>query len=220
MSGAVRVVWGTKPLDMNVPFYTEARALRTVTPPLLLFRPAAMVGSYRRASLSRFRMQRLAAPLTIEVESYRFREVKWASNSFEGRTLVSFKVEPLRETRTFAAGTVVVSLAQERARAALQLLEPEAPDSLTAWGFFDPIFEQKEYGEDYVLEKLAREMLAKDENLRREFEKRVATDSRFAASADERLRFFHERSPYWDSRMNLYPVGRVTKELQARLVDF
>ena len=103
---------------------------------------------------------------------------------------------------------------------ALNLLEPDAPDSFVAWGFFNPIFEQKEYGEDYVLEKLAREMLAHDEKLRREFEQRVANDPKFAASAQERLHFFHERSPYWDRQLNLYPVGRITTPLNARLVEF
>ncbi len=46
------------------------------------------------------------------------------------------------------------------------LLEPDAPDSLLFWGFFNSIFEQKEYGEGYMLEKLARDMLAKDEKLK------------------------------------------------------
>ncbi len=51
-----------------------------------------------------------------------------------------------------------------------------------AWGFFDSIFEQKEYGEAYVLEKLAREMMAKDPKLKAEFERKVETDPRFAAN--------------------------------------
>jgi hypothetical protein len=70
-----------------------------------------------------------------------------------------------------------------------------------------------------VLEKLAREMLAKDEHLRQEFEQRVANNPQFAASSRERLRFFYERSPYFDKQMNLYPVGRLTTPLKARLVD-
>lgn len=219
VSGAVRVVWGTKPLDLTVPYYAEARPAREVAPPLYYVVPPQWTGAVEVLRAHGLRMQRLSAPLTVEVESYRFREVRWAPSSFEGRRIVSYKTEPVRERRTYAAGSVVVPLAQPSARVALQLLEPDAPDSLAAWGFFDPVFEQKEYGEDYVLEKLAREMLAKDADLRREFEARVATDPKFAASASERLRFFYERSPYWDPLLNLYPVGRVTTELQARLVD-
>ena len=126
----------------------------------------------------------------------------------------------MRERRTFPAGSVVVPVAQPAGFVAIHLLEPQSPDSFVAWGFFNAIFEQKEYGEDYVLEKLAREMLAKDENLRREFEQKIATDPKFAASATARLNFFYERSPYWDKQINLYPVGRGTTPLKVRVMDY
>jgi hypothetical protein len=131
----------------------------------------------------------------------------------------TYKTKVVRERRSFPAGSVVVSMAQPGARVAVHLLEPEAPDSLIAWGFFNTIFEQKEYGEFYVLEKLAREMLARDENLRHEFEQRVATDPKFAGSARERLQFFFDRSPYKDPQLNLYPIGRITTPLTQTLVE-
>ena len=71
-----------------------------------------------------------------------------------------------------------------------------------------------------MLEKLAREMLVKDEKLRHEFEQKLANDPKFAASASDRLNFFYERSPYWDQQFNLYPVGRVTTGLKLPLVEF
>jgi hypothetical protein len=86
-----------------------------------------------------------------------------------------------------------------------------------AWGFFNAVFEQKEYSEDYVSEKLAREMMAEDPDLRIEFEQRLETDEEFAASPHQRLQFFYKRSPYWDPELNLYPVGRITKQLSVPL---
>ena len=109
----------------------------------------------------------------IEVESYRFVEVSWPGGPFEGRFMPRVKAEPTREHRTFPAGSIVVPLAQTLAKVAINLLEPEAPDSLLAWGFFNATFEQKEYGEHYVLETLAREMMEKDPALRLEFERRL-----------------------------------------------
>ena len=132
----------------------------------------------------------------------------------------SFKTHLVRERRTFPVGSIVVPLAQPAGHVAVHLLEPDGPDSFVAWGFFNAIFEQKEYGEDYVLEKLAREMLVKDEKLRHEFEQKLANDPKFAASASDRLNFFYERSPYWDQQFNLYPVGRVTTGLKLPLVEF
>jgi hypothetical protein len=78
------------------------------------------------------------------------------------------------------------------------------------WGFFDPIFEQREYGEGYVLEKLARENMEKDPALKEEFERRVQTDARFAASPEARLEFFYDRSPWGlANHVGEYPVGRL-----------
>jgi hypothetical protein len=220
VSGAMRVVYGTKEFDYTVPFFNETHAVVSVAPPLYYIIPPQWTSVLDVLAAHGLHLQRLAEPLAVDVESYRFSEVKWGSNSFEGRVLVSQKNQLVSERRTYPAGSVVVSMAQPAARVALNLLEPDAPDSFIAWGFFDPIFEQKEYGEDYVLEKLAREMLAHDEKLRREFEQRVANDPKFASSAQERLRFFHERSPYWDRQLDLYPVGRITTPLNARLVEF
>ena len=80
---------------------------------------------------------------------------------------------------------------------------------MARWGFFNAIFEEKEYAEHYVLEDLARQMMDRDPALVREFMDRLDLDKDFAASPSERLRFFYKRSPYWDPQMNLYPVGRI-----------
>jgi hypothetical protein len=130
----------------------------------------------------------------------------------------SLDVERSTETREFQAGSVVVPVAHPLGKLVLNLLEPEAPDSFAKWGFFNAIFEEKEYAEHYVLEALAREMMDNDPELTREFQRLVKSDAEFAASPAERLRFFYKRSPYWDPQMNLYPVGRITSSLDLPLV--
>jgi hypothetical protein len=219
ISGATRITWTTEPRDLTIPFYAETRAAVSVAPPLYNVIPpqwSEVAAVLRAHGLT---VKRLGAGAVLEVESFRFRDVRFAPAPFEGRQTARFTTEPVRERRTYPAGSYVVPLAQAAGRVALHLLEPDAPDSLVAWGFFHPVFEQKEYGEDYVLEKLAREMLAEDENLKREFEQRLAADPKFAASPADRLRFFHQRSPYWDRQLNLYPVGRVTSPLGLPLGD-
>lgn len=91
----------------------------------------------------------------------------------------------------------------------MNLLEPAGSDSLVAWGFFNAVFEQKEYAEAYVMEPLARRMLSEDAGLRREFEERLARDEAFARNPPQRLDLFYRRSPYADARQNVYPVARV-----------
>ena len=90
-----------------------------------------------------------------------------------------------------------------------------SPDSFVYWGFFNAIFEQKEYGEGYVLEKLAREMLAKDANLKKEFEEKLK-DEKFAKNPQARLDFFYERSPYFINQRIGLLSGRANHDKTGR----
>ena len=220
VSGAERIIYGSKPADITIPYFNRARVVAAVAPPLYYVVPPQWTEVISVLAAHGLRLMRLAEPSEIEVESYKFTDVKWGAASFEGRVPVTQKNQLVRERRTFAAGSVVVPMAQPAARVALHLLEPDSPDSLVSWGFFNPVFEQKEYGEGYVLEKLAREMLAKDEALRREFVRRVASDPQFARSPRARLNFFYDHSPYADKHLNSYPVGRVTTPLAVKLADY
>ncbi|HKO96239.1 MAG TPA: M14 family metallopeptidase [Pyrinomonadaceae bacterium] len=217
ISNTPYVSFGTKPMEMTVPMYNDLRIKTAVAPPLYYIVPPQWTEVIDVIKAHGLKTSSTKAATQIEIESYRFREVKWAPAPFEGRQMPSFKVEVIREQRTFPAGSLVIQVAQRLSRVAINLLEPEAPDSLVRWGFFNATFEQKEYGEAYVVEKLAREMLAKDPKLREEFEKRLATDPAFAANSYERLQFFYRRSPYWDPQMNLYPVGRIISNVRLPL---
>jgi hypothetical protein len=219
VSGALRVIFETTPLDLTVPLYNDFKPKVLVAPPLYYIVPPQWKDVIEVLQAHGLRMQRTAESASLEIEGYRFTDVALPSFSFEGRSMPSFKTELVSERRAFPAGSVIVPMAQPGARVAIQLLEPQAPDSFVAWGFFNAIFEQKEYSEDYVSEKLAREMMEQNPELRSEFEQRLASDPKFAASPHERLQFFYRRSPYWDPELNLYPVGRITTPLNIRLDD-
>jgi hypothetical protein len=51
-------------------------------------------------------------------------------------------------------------------------------------------------------------MLAADPALKAEFEARLAAEPAFAADPHARLAWFYERTPFYDDRYLLYPVGR------------
>jgi hypothetical protein len=217
ISGAPYVSFGTKPVDMTVPMYNDLRVKTAVTPPLYYIVPVQWKEVIEVLRAHGLKLQTTKEPAAIDIESYRFVDVKWAGGPFEGRLMPEFKAEVVRERRTFPAGSVIVPLTQESAKVAINLLEPEAPDSLVHWGFFNATFEEKEYAENYVLEKLAREMLAGDARLREEFKQKLA-DANFAANPRARLQFFYERSPYWDKQKNLYPIGRIITPITVPLL--
>jgi hypothetical protein len=168
-------------------------------------------------------MHRTTASWTAPVETYRCAGGNWQQPPFEGHHPMfgaegskGHPGEPphctlVTVTMTFPAGSAIVELNQRLSHVAMAWLEPEAPDSAMAWNAFDPIFEQKEHGEAYVLEKLARDMMEKDPKLKTEFEERIDNDPKFAASPRVRLEFFYDRSPWADPKLGLYPIGRLTK---------
>lgn len=67
--------------------------------------------------------------------------------------------------------------------------------------------QRTEYIEGYAVAPLAERMLAADPKLKAEFETALAAHPKFAADGDARLQWFYRRSPYYDERHLLYPVG-------------
>ena len=211
VSGSVWVRYDPrKPVTFTVPFYNVVQVARDINPPLGYLVPAAWTVVLDRLRAHGLAFTTLTKSLTQEVETYQFDQVEWQPKPFENHHQIKdWKFHPVRRTLTFPTGSALVYLDQPGARVALHLLEPDAPDSLARWGYFDAIFEAKEYAEERVLEGWARDMVAADPKLQAEFAAKVAADPVFAASARARLNFFYERTPYHDDRLNVYPVGRI-----------
>ena len=210
ISGGTRIIYGTKPLDIQVEKAEGIDVTLWADKPIAYIVPPQWTEVIDVLKAHGLKLLRLKAPATASFDSYRMTDPNWQSSPFEGRHPVAFETERVRnQQRTYPAGSVLVPLDQRSAAVAVNLLEPEGPDSFVSWGFFDAIFEQKEYAEAYVMEELAREMLEKDPALRVELEKALI-DPEFAASPRRRLDFFFRRSPYWDDTIGLYPVGLIT----------
>ena len=151
----------------------------------------------------------------VRAEAFRATRTQFAAAPFEGRMRLSLSGGWQRESHDVAAGALFVPIAQPRARLVMHLLEPQAPDSYAAWGFFNACFEQKEYLEPYVAEQIARGMLAQNPALQAQFERRLKEDVAFARAPQARLDFFLRRHASWDTQLNLYPVLRVDELLAA-----
>jgi hypothetical protein len=206
---------------VTLPLASGAKVMEAITPPAAYIIPPQWTHVIDVLAAHDVAMRRTTAAWTGKVERYRCSGMEWQGPPFEGRHPTfageGAGAEPGRfgqcalstEEMSFPAGSVVVQLNQRLAKVAIHWLEPEAPDSALRWGFFDPIFEQREYGEAYVLEKLARENLTKNPALKAEFERRIQADPRFAASPRARLEFFYDRSPWGlANHVGEYPVGR------------
>lgn len=141
------------------------------------------------------------------VQCFRAEHADFSARPFEGRFRLKVQGAWHEEQQSIPTGSLFVPIAQPLARLIMALLEPEAPDSFAAWGFFNGWFEQKEYIEPYVAEIIGREML-QDATIAAEFQQKLQSDPAFANSPAARREFFYRKHPSWDARFNLYPIFR------------
>jgi hypothetical protein len=200
-----------KPAIFKIPFFSKAEPDVTIKLPEAYIIPVEWIEVIKRIHLHGIKSYTINKPTVFTVQSYRFKNTLYRNTSYEGRFSASFNLDTLTMKREYQSGSVIVPMNQPLARVAAYLLEPSADGSLASWGFFNSVMEQKEYTESYVMEKIAREMLTKDPNLRKEFEQKKASDVAFAKNPEAIINWFYSKSPWWDSQLNLYPVGRILK---------
>jgi hypothetical protein len=202
----------TKPQVWRVPFRDTLVPKLTVRVPRGAYViPAAYAAMFgERLSIHGIRFDRLDKPAAAaSVEAFRATKATPAAATFESHTMMKLEGAWAPEKRDIPAGSLIVPIAQPKARLILALLEPQAPDSYASWGFFNASFESKESMESYVAEQVAKDLLASRPDVAKAFNERLASDPDFAKNPDARLEFFYRRHPSWDERLNLYPVLRI-----------
>ena len=209
-SGRQEVHWLGRPDPelWQLPYYASRAGIR-------LQRPTAYwVPAYRTDIIERLRihglaMETLDAPRTVSVDMLRLLDPTLASRPNEGHVQATVtEVSPESRDWTFAPGSVRVPTDQPLGDIAVLLLEPQSSESFFAWGMFPEVLSRVEYIEGYAIAPLAEAMMAADPALKAEFETKLAAEPDFAASGDARLAWFYERTPFYDARYRLYPVGR------------
>ena len=134
-----------------------------------------------------------------------FSNIRFPKNSYEGRFRPSFDIETKTENVKVNKGDYLVTTNQREISLIVELMEPECDDSFIKWGMMNSIFERKEYFEMYLLDSLANKMLEENESLRNQFNEKLK-DEDFANNPYMRLYFFYEHTPYFDEKLNVYPI--------------
>lgn len=213
ISGAMKTTYTDEKVEFTIPFYNQPAVGEKVKLPEAYLIPSEYGFIVEKLKLHGVKYEILHEEKIFNITQYKFEKVKLNSSSYEGRQNVqSFDLKQLKISKKIPAGTFIVKMNQRTARLIANALEPKAPDSYLQWGFMNQIFEQKEYFEFYVMEKIAAEMLNSDPELKKEFEKKLAEDESFRKNSYRRLDFFYQRSPYVDNNLNLYPIMRIEAE--------
>lgn len=199
-----------RPVTYELPWFNNAVPDELADLPEAYIIPAQWSDVIYRLAVHGVKIEYLREDAEIWVERYRFENPRWGRNPYEGRFMLNnVEYTAFRDTVRFRAGAAVVDMNQRTARLIANILEPKAPDSYVRWGFFNAIFEQKEYSETYVMEGVAREMLEADPVLKAEFEQKKADDPDFGKSQWGMLNWFYSKTPWWDEMKDLYPVGKI-----------
>lgn len=202
--------WTTEKVDIPTTIRDEFLPGLTVKLPHAYLVPRQWAEALTRSVWHGFEYRQVKRATTLKTDVTVFVGPKLATSTFEGRVQPTFTTRTESREVPIHPGDVVIPVGQPLGRLAAQVFEPSAPDSFVKWGLFNIVFEGKEYAEDYAIEPWAKKALETDAALKAEFEARLK-DETFAKSPAARLAFFYERSPYYDSRLNVYPVLSLTK---------
>lgn len=205
-------VYSKEPETFQIPYFKDLVPSNFTKLPNYYIIPPEWTEIIKRLDYHGIKYKKLDKELELDVMSYEFDSLKWNSSPSEGRQKVTnFVMKDIQEKRFFPQGSLVVPVNQRAAKVLIHFLEPKCFDSFVHWGFFNTIFEQKEYAETYVMDKIADKML-KDENTKAEFEKWKKDNPQSVNNQRDIVNWFYKRTPYWDNHLNIYPVGKVYDE--------
>ena len=209
-SGRSEVRWLGRPITQRMPVLGKVPDIVVILP------EAWWVPATQPDVIALLKLHGIAFETIAEAQSLDLDMVRLTGPALQGANeghvpLTAKAYVHAKRRETFPAGSVRVPSDQPLGLLAAAMLEPESPDSLLAWNFFPEILQRTEYIEGYVIAPLADRMLAENPALRAEFNAKLAADPKFAADPDARLGWFYERTPYYDERFLLYPVGRELK---------
>ncbi|ABL98373.1 M14 family metallopeptidase [Shewanella amazonensis] len=208
ISGADVVRWTGEPV-----LYEQLPVIGNTVPDISVSRPEAyyVLPQWQeviaKLETHGIRYERLQQPQQLTLGQYSFSNPQFGAKDYEGRQRVSADVSLNKVETTLPVGTIKISTEQALGDLAILLLEPQSPDSLLQWGLFNPIFTRTEYMEQYAVEPMAARMLAEDPELKKAFDDALK-DPDFAADPNARLRWFYEKSHYYDQEYLKYPVYR------------
>lgn len=196
--------------QIEINYYPSYRATQMATLPRYYVVPQAWREVILRLQYHQIEMQTLAKDTTISVRSRYLKKWEHSQSPYEGHFRTEVKeVEERQQERRFYAGDYLIPANQENAYFLASVLHPLAIDSYLSWGFFDIIFQQKEYFSPYIFEDQAVEMLAQDEELAKDFKAWQEAHPELLDNAWAVLGFIYQRSDYYEAEHLRYPIAEI-----------
>jgi hypothetical protein len=196
------------PWEREIAYYNHFPADVVVATPRAYVLPQAWRAAIERLEWNGVQMTRIEADTELEVRYYHIASVRSRANAYEGRM---FHDDVELEARTAKikvhAGDYLIDLGQDRARYAIETLEPQGHDSFFRWGMFNSVLEKKEAYSDYVFEDHALELLGCEPELAAKFDAWKAANAGRLNDQGAVLDFiFANCARYHEPEWRRYPV--------------
>jgi murein tripeptide amidase MpaA len=205
-TGRLEQRWTGKPVTFRMPIIGQD-PVETVTLPKAWWVPQEQKEVIDRLRIHGVRFEILEAPHTLTLDRVRLRDPA-VQPAQDGRLPLKASFEHENVSETLPAGTIRVPSDQPLGLLAAALLEPEAPDSFLAWGFFPEMLSPEPGAEDFVRAPLSEALLAQDASVRSAFEAKLIAEPAFAADAAARLAWLTGRLPGRSPYYFTYPIRR------------
>ncbi|RNF28503.1 peptidase M14 [Massilia aurea] len=203
----------SSPWERDIAYYNSFPVDVAVPAPQAYVVPQQWREAIERLEWNGVRMERVEADRVQEVAYYQIASVTSRPSAYEGHM---FHDEVALDRRIgqvlLRAGDYIVPLDQDRARYAVETLEPLAHDSFFRWGFFNSVLEKKEHYSDYVFEDEAEKLLADEPELAAKFAEWKAANPGLLTSQEAVLDFIYANcARYREPEWNRYPVFMIAR---------
>ncbi|MBW8721079.1 MAG: peptidase M14, partial [Polaromonas sp.] len=129
-----------QPWEREIDYFTHFAEEAVVRAPAAYVVPQAWRAVIERLDWNGVRMERLGEARRVQAQVSRIQSVKSRPGAYEGHMFHDeLTVETSLQTVELQAGDWWVPLNQDKARYAVETLEPQAHDSFFRWGFFNSI---------------------------------------------------------------------------------
>ena len=198
----------SQPWEREIDYFTHFAEEAVVRAPRAYVIPQAWRAVVERLGWNGVRMERLDTARTVQAQVSRIQAVQSRPGAYEGHVFHDeLTMETRLQTVELQAGDWWVPLDQDKARYAVETLEPQAHDSFFRWGFFNSILEKKEHFSDYVFEDLALQLLEDEPGLRERFEQWKAAHPQLLSEPKAVLGFIFENcARHAELQWRRYPV--------------
>lgn len=194
--------------SMMIDFYDDIQFVKTIKIPKFYVIPPEWESVIERLDIHGVKYSRLEKAEVMDVTMFRIKDYEFSHQPYEGAfRLQNFNLDTIIVKQEFPAQSVIVNANQVNVKVAAHLLDPTAPSSLLKWGYFNAIFEQKEYAENYVMEVVAPQLMKEKPELKTEFEAFLKNNPELKESQWAMLNWFYQKTEYWDEQKDLYPIG-------------